>query len=930
MPIENSPQTNVPRAPPSSLGPIRRNATWVLIVFLLALSFFAIHSLVERFDQLRNASLDRKWMGANGAISRLIHELQRERGFSSGFIASRGERFGESLVTQQIRTDGSLNELKSIIREHAMDRALQRSLNAGWGQLQELRPRIKKLDLSRDYTVDSYTWVIDTLFDLQLSSFGSAIESSIFRKQMAFIAFSQAKEMLGQERALLSAILSDHNFSAGRMLTLNNIRATEQARLANFVRLADVETATRYREILAQPHIKDAERIRQKIKAVAFWEESHGSMSTTEALSISLPTPEMWFEVSTAKIDAMKDLEDRLNASLGTDAEQVEKRAWQELSISGLLVLLAFVLAGILIRQIQRGRRVAEHQLNLAEAVFANSVESILVTDADQRIVEVNPAFLRISGYSRSEIIGQHPRILKSGRHDAAFFARMWQALDANGTWEGEVWNRRKNGEIYPALLSIAVVRSQDGKVVNYTGMIFDLSQQKTVEALLDQLRTFDGLTALPNRESWLSALEQQLANAKRNSSRFSILQLDLDRFKAINDSMGYSVGDQVLIEAAERVKVSLRKYDIVARLGGNRFSILLNEIVDPQTIGGICEKLLTAFARPFEMGGINAHVSASIGVAIFPNDGLDSKTLMMAAESALYGAKADGRNLYKYYSHEMNEMGTHLFKLERMLRVALDRNEFSVVYQPQVNAKNGELVGVEALLRWNNPELGNVSPVQFIPVAEETGLIVSIGEWVMRAACHQARTWQTELGFEIPVAVNLSARQFRRNDLLASVQTILDETGLPNRLLELEITEGSLIVDPIGAIDIMRGLNCLGIKTALDDFGTGYSSLAYLKAFPLNRLKIDRAFVRDLPDNESDCAISNTIIALGLNLNMEVLAEGVETEAQRDFLAAAGCQVFQGYLFGKPMSGEDLTQRLLSGNLIAPQCSASSGISDA
>jgi len=930
MLTENRPQTERPSATPGSLGNIRRNATWVLIVFLLALSFFAIHSLVERFDRLRNASLDQKWMGTNGAISRLIHELQRERGLSSGFIASRGEHFDESLVTQQGRTDASLNELKSIIREHAMDPSLERSLDAGWGQLQELRPRVRHIELSRDYTVDRYTWVIGTLFDLQLSSFGSAIESSIFRKQMAFIAFSQAKEMLGQERALLSAILSDHNFSAGRILTLNNIRATEQARLASFVRLADAETAATYRQILAQPYAKDAERIRQKIQAVVFWEESHGNRATTETLAISLPTPEMWFDVSSAKIDAMKSLEDRLNASLGVSAEQVEKRSWQELSISGLLVLLAFMLAGMLIRQIQRSRRAADHQLNLAEAVFANSVESILVTDANQMIVEVNPAFLRISGYSRSEIIGQHPRILKSGRHDATFFERMWQELDASGTWEGEIWNRRKNGEIYPALLSIAVVRNQDGKVVNYTGMIFDLSQQKTVEALLDQLRTFDGLTALPNRESWLSALKQQLANAKRNSSQFSILQLDLDRFKAINDSMGYSVGDQVLIEAAERVKVSLRKDDIVARLGGNRFSILLNEIVDPQTIGSICEKLLSAFSRPFAMGGINAHVSASIGIATYPNDGHDSKTLMMAAESALYSAKADGRNLYKYYSHEMNEMGTHLFKLERMLRVALDRQEFSVVYQPQVNARNGQLVGVEALLRWNNPELGNVSPVQFIPVAEETGLIVPIGEWVMRAACHQARTWQTELGVEIPVAVNLSARQFRRNDLLASVQMILDETGLPHRLLELEITEGSLIVDPIGAIDIMRGLHCLGIKTALDDFGTGYSSLAYLKAFPLNRLKIDRAFVRDLPDNQSDCAISNAIIALGLNLNMEVLAEGVETEAQRDFLADAGCQVFQGYLFGKPMSGEALTQCLQSGNLIAPRCSASSGISDA
>ena len=913
-------QSSAPRITQDSLAPIRRNATWLLVVFLLALSFFAIHSLVERYDQLRNASLDRKWMGASGSISRLIHELQRERGLSSGVIASRGERFGDMLVAQQKLTDASLGELQSIVRQHVTDQAIHGGVAAVADRLQGLRQRVSNREISRDYTVDRYTELVDALFDMQLSTFGNAVKSSLFRKQMAFVAFSQAKETAGKERALLSAILSDHNFSAGRMLILNNLRATEQARLVNFTRLAEPDAERLYREILQQPDIKEAERIRQKVKAAALWEESHGKGSASTLLAVALPSPEAWFQVASIKIDAMKVLEDSLNEAVGISAEQEESRAWQELLLSALLVLLAFVLAGILVRQIQTGRRVAEQQLNLAEAVFANSVESILVTDAEQRIIEVNPAFLRVSGYSREEIIGQHPRILKSGRHDAAFYQQMWKELALSGSWEGEVWNRRKSGEIYPALLSIAVVKGPDGQVTNYTGMIFDLSQQKTVEALLDQLRTFDGLTALPNRESWLSALDQQLANARRNNGRFSILQLDLDRFKLINDSLGYAVGDQVLIEAAERIKITLRKYDIVARLGGNRFSVLLNEIADPQTIGSICEKLLTAFGRPFELGGLNVHVSISIGAAIYPTDGQDSKTLMIAAESALYSAKADGRNLYKYYSREMNELGSQLFKLERMLRLALERNEFSVVYQPQVDAGNGRLVGVEALLRWHNPELGQVSPVQFIPVAEETGLIVPIGEWVMRMACAQARKWQTELGVDIPVAVNLSARQFRRNDLLASVQLVLDETGLPSRLLELEITEGLLMVDPIGAIDIIRGLNFLGVKTALDDFGTGYSSLAYLKAFPLNRLKIDRAFVRDLPHNESDCAISNTVITLGLNLNMEVLAEGVETEAQRDFLARSGCQTFQGYLFGKPMPGDDLTQRLHSGEFVAAQ----------
>ncbi|UCV02455.1 EAL domain-containing protein [Dechloromonas denitrificans] len=870
-----------------------------------------MRSLVERIDQLNDASLDRKWMGASSAIGLLIHELQRERGLSSGFIASNGEHFADQLGAQQKQTDASLASLTSIVREQALDKTVRQRLDAGALQLPKLRLRVRQLEISRDYTVDRYTGIIDTLFDLQLSTFGNASEPSIFRKQMAFIAFAQAKEMSGQERALLSAMLSDRNFSAGRMVMLNSIKAAEAARLANFVGLADQEALAAYQNILKQAYIKDAERIRQKVQAAA-WREALGDEGTAV-----LPSPDAWFALASTKIDAMKQLEDALNASVNADARQMEGRAQQELLISGFLALLSFALAGILIHQIQRGGRVAEHQLNLAEAVFSNSVESILVTDADLRIIEVNPAFLRISGYTRDEIIGQHPRILKSGRHDAAFFEKVWNEVNASGTWVGEVWNRRKNGEIYPALLSIAAVTGSDGVVSNYTGMIFDLSRHKTVEALLNQLRTFDGLTALPNRESWLSALEQMLVNAQRSSSRFSILAVDLDRLKVINDSLGYAVGDLVLIEAAERIKNTLRKYDIVARLVGNRFAVLLNEIAEPQDIGSVCEKLLTAFARPFELDGINVHVTASIGAAIYPTDGSDSNTLMMAAESALYSAKADGRNLYKYYSREMNEMGSLLFKLERMLRFALERNEFSVVYQPQVNAQSGCLVGVEALLRWNNPELGNVSPVQFIPIAEETGLIVAIGEWIMRAACQQVCQWQNELGIEVPVAVNLSARQFRRNDLLASVQTVLDETGLPSRLLELEITEGLLMTDPIGAIAIMQGLNAMGIKTALDDFGTGYSSLAYLKTFPLNRLKIDRAFVRDLPNNRSDCAITNTIIALGLNLNMQVLAEGVETEAQREFLTNSGCQVFQGYLFGKPMPGEELTLRLTSGELV-------------
>jgi diguanylate cyclase (GGDEF)-like protein/PAS domain S-box-containing protein len=903
------------------LAPIRRHVAWLLLAFFLALSFFATSNLLGRFESLQNATRERQWTGASSAIGLLIHELQRERGLSSGYIASRGQNFGEILVAQHNRTDLSRVALTAKIQNMAINLGIQERLDAALAQMPGMRHRVQRLEISREYTVDRYTEVIDTLFSLQLSTFGNSIESSIFRQQIAFVAFSQAKEKAGQERALLSAMLSDQNFSAGRLISFNQIKAAEEARLGNFLRLADPEALASYQTILKQPEIKDAERIRQRVLAAGLREATYGKGLLEEVEAPPLPRPEAWFSLASEKIDAMKALEDTLSQTVDTSAREMESRARQELLISGLLVLLSTILAGLLILQIRRGQRVAEHQLSLAKAVFSNSVESILVTDANLRIIEVNPAFTRVNGFSREEIIGKNPRVMKSGRHEPEFYEKIWQQIKAKGTWEGEVWNRRKNGEIYPALLSIAAVNDQNGQISNYTGMIFDLSQHKTVEALLNQLRTFDALTALPNRESWLSELDQAVAKAERNNSRFSVLEIDLDRFKLINDSLGHAIGDKVLIESAERIKNTLRKHDIVARPGGNRFSVLLYEIANPQDIGTVCEKLVSAFARPFDLDSVFTHITASIGIAIYPNDGGDAETVMMAAESALYSAKADGRNLYKYYAHEMNEMGNQLFKLERMLRLALERNEFSVAYQPQINAASGQLIGVEALLRWQNPELGNVSPVQFIPVAEETGLIVPIGEWIMRVACRQARAWQTDLGVEIPVAVNLSARQFRRNDLLASVQTVLDETGLPSRLLELEITEGLLMSDPIGAIDIMRGLHCLGIKTSLDDFGTGYSSLAYLKTFPLNRLKIDRAFVRDLPDNQSDCAISNTIIALGINLNMEVLAEGVETEAQRDFLTASGCHVFQGYLFGKPMPGDELTRRLQSGEYMPASC---------
>lgn len=490
----------------------------------------------------------------------------------------------------------------------------------------------------------------------------------------------------------------------------------------------------------------------------------------------------------------------------------------------------------------------------------------------------------------------------------------MWLKIGAAGSWEGEIWNRRKNGDIYPALLSIVAIYDDKESLVNFIAMAVDLSKFKETEALLEQLRTFDPLTGLPNRDAWHSAIDQAVANARRNGNRFAVLDIGLDRFRLINESLGHAVGDRLLIAAGEIIKHLLHRHDIAARPGGDRFSVLLADMDDAPSIATFCERILAAFVSPIDAQGHSLTLSVSIGVAIYPGDGTDTRTLLKNAETALHGAKEEGRACYAFYTREMNATGAQLLTLERLLRQALANGEFAVVYQPQVDAQTKRLVGVEALLRWNNPQLGNVSPVQFIPIAEATGLIIPIGEWVLRESCRQTRRWHQQMGLDITVAVNLSARQFRREDLMTTVQLALDDSGLPAHLLELEITESLLMADPAGAAIIMDGLRYMGLKIALDDFGTGYSSLAYLKNFPLDRLKLDRAFVKDLPDDESDKAIARAVIALGHNLGLQTLAEGVETPAQADFLAAAGCEIFQGYLYGKPMPAEALEAKIRAG----------------
>lgn len=894
----------------TSAGLVKRHSLWLLAAFFMVLSLFSARTIYEkRADEVRAGSVY-QWAETNASNSALVHELQLERGLSSGYIASGGKFFAGILVEQGKQTDQALTMAASTLRNdkqpHFPALAEHASALIDLQQIRSLRQLVSELVLSRDVTVDRYSAMIEMLFDEMNSTL--VTDGGTLRPQLAFMAFLQAKEMAGQERALLTAILSSRDFgSFSRMAAFHRIRAIEDLAIKRFLQYAEEDAKAGYEAILAKPFVREGDAIRRRVVAAGH---------STTASADNLPSPETWFQVSSQKIDAMKDIEVVISRSVKHSASELKQGANAGLVISTLSALASFLLGGVLLLHVRRVRKVAEKDLHLAATVFSNSVESIIITDAQSNIVDVNRSFTRITGYEKDEVLGRHARLLKSGKNNDEFYAGMWEELTRSGSWEGEVWNRRKNDEIYPALLSIVAVKDMRGETTNYIAMVVDISKRKKVETQLEQLRTFDSLTGLLSRDAWLAAMDRAVANTAVTHRRFALLELGLDRFKLINDSLSHAVGDKVLTEVADRIRNVLRRQDAAARPGGDRFSILLEDIASPQNVDAICEKLLAAFAAPIRVDDQELHVSISIGVALHPDDGEDAGTLQSNAEAAMYRVKMEGRGSYKFYSEGMNVEGAQLLTLERMLRLAMERKEFSLHYQPQIDAGNGRLVGVEALLRWNSAELGSVSPVEFIPVAEETGLILPIGEWVMREACRDAQKWRTSLGRDLPVAVNLSARQFRRQDLLASVQTVLDETGLPARLLELEITEGLLIVDPVGAADVLRGLRVMGVRTALDDFGTGYSSLAYLKTFPLDRLKIDRAFVRDLPDDESDKAISRAVVALGRNLSMEVLAEGVETPEQRDFLTTAGCQIFQGYLFGRPMPAQDLIERIRAGTL--------------
>lgn len=558
-------------------------------------------------------------------------------------------------------------------------------------------------------------------------------------------------------------------------------------------------------------------------------------------------------------------------------------------------------------------QRRAEGELRLYATVFTNAAEGMTITDADSRIVAINPAFTVISGYEAADVVGQTPAILNSGQQGPDFYRQMWRELHEAGHWQGEIWNRRKDGAIFPEWLSISSVRDDHGVVSHYIGVFTDISERKQNEARIHHLAHHDGLTGLPNRLLLEDRVGQGILKSKRSNRPMGLVLIDLDRFKNINDTLGHDVGDQLLIQAAQRGLSVLRDTDTMSRQGGDEFVVVLPELEHRQDAMHITRKLLAALCQPYLLAGHELTVSGSAGIVLCPDDGQTVSELLRKADAAMYRAKEEGRNTFRFFSSEVSTASLAELLLENDLYGALERQELVMYYQPKVNAQTGKLLGAEALMRWMHREQGMIPPTRFIPLAEENGLINAFGAWAIRNVCAQQRAW-LDAGLQVvPVAVNISAQQFAQQDLPQMVAQALAEYGLPPQLLELELTESLLMRNASRATNVLNTLRSMHIHVSIDDFGTGYSSLSYLKQFPVQSLKIDRSFVCEIGEQGEPVKLASAIIAMAHELELSVIAEGVETEAQRDYLSERGCDQFQGYLFGRPVPAEELG-KLLAG----------------
>lgn len=589
-----------------------------------------------------------------------------------------------------------------------------------------------------------------------------------------------------------------------------------------------------------------------------------------------------------------------------------QQRVYVDVMLNAMTLQGKQVLHGVL-RDIT-ARKQAEESKRLAALVYESSSEAMVVTDDQHLIITVNPAFTEITGYAEHEVLGKTHTILKSGRQDDSFYEEMWQAINSTGKWQGEIWNRRKNGEVYPQWLTINTIYHPDGAVKHRISMFTDISQKKQSEEVIWRQANFDPLTGLSNRRMFYESLTQAIKKSQRTTLPLVLLYLDLDLFKEVNDTLGHVVGDQLLKETAQRLTNCVRDIDTISRLGGDEFTIILNEVNDLSSVDRVCKLILKSIAEPFQLGDDVAYVSASIGITIYPTDADEVDDLMKKADQAMYMAKTNGRNQYSYFTQAMQDAAQRRMGLTNDLHVALEKQQIWVAYQPIVDLRSGRIVKAEALARWLHPKHGLIRPDEFIPIAEHTGLIHEIGDWIFRQAVQQVKHWQSIYHPQFHISVNKSPIQIHsKSPRFVPWHTQLQQAGLAGQSIVAEITEGLLLEVNASINQKLHEFHEAGIQLALDDFGTGYSSLSYLKKFDIDYIKIDRSFVSHLAPQSEDLALCEAIILIAHKLGMQVIAEGIETPQQRDLLITAGCDFGQGYLFNEALTAAAFEQLLLA-----------------
>jgi diguanylate cyclase (GGDEF)-like protein/PAS domain S-box-containing protein len=550
----------------------------------------------------------------------------------------------------------------------------------------------------------------------------------------------------------------------------------------------------------------------------------------------------------------------------------------------------------------------------IARKVMEHTSEGIIVTDLKGNILLANPAFEVVTGYSVDEVIGKNPNILQSGLHDAEFYEKMWNDITNNGFWKGEIWNKRKDGELFVEWLTISSVKDKEGNITNYVAVFSDITEQKSNIEQLKRLAHYDLLTGVPNRYLFTKRLENLIQTSSRYNQQFALLFLDLDRFKYINDTLGHQAGDLLLQKVAQRLKGILRKKDTIARIGGDEFVIILPNLKHIREAVQTAEMIIEALKSSFFLNGQEVYISTSIGISFYPYDGEDIETLVRNADRAMYQAKKSGKNHFELYHSELYTNDKETLLLENSMRKAIERNEFQLYYQPQIHTRTKQICGVEALIRWKHPERGFVSPAEFIPIAEESGLIVPISEWVLMKACEDLKKLHLDYPY-LKMSVNISALFFQQNDFIKMLERIVEKTNINPRFLELELTESTIMPNARQSIEQLVKIKQIGLKIAVDDFGTGFSSLSYLHQFPIDILKIDQSFIKHLSTYQDDASIVTAIIQMAHNLRLSVVAEGVETEKQFKFLQKQGCDYVQGYYFSKPVPFHELKELLESWN---------------